>query len=112
MNVEEDGEAERFGIYLSATPPAGAAGVGHKRAAPETLATQKKQKSSNFRGVSWIFRANKWSATCRNIHLGTFTTEEDAALAYNEAAVDARTFKGARLTLNVIPPAGAVPAPV
>jgi len=46
--------------------------------------------SSKFKGVSWWVRDRNWRASIRSdyktIHLGRFTTEEDAALAYDEAA--------------------------
>lgn len=54
--------------------------------------------SSRFKGVSWSQSSQKWAAyICkdgrhgqpRNRNLGTFTVEEDAARAYDEAAVEA-----------------------
>lgn len=49
-------------------------------------------KSSKYKGVTWSKLINKWYARiydsrgiCRN--LGSFTTETEAALAYNEAAL-------------------------
>jgi hypothetical protein len=47
---------------------------------------------SRFKGVSWHKRQKAWVAyICVNYktsHLGTFKTEEDAAIAYNFAALD------------------------
>lgn len=46
--------------------------------------------SSQYRGVCWHKRVEKWGATIKiegNLkHLGYFIDEEEAALAYNEAA--------------------------
>ncbi len=46
--------------------------------------------SSQYKGVGWHKRKKKWTAQIsvnnRLIHLGGFSTEEKAALAYNEAA--------------------------
>lgn len=48
--------------------------------------------SSKYKGVSWDKRRNKWVAQIsiegRAINLGRFTLEEDAAQAYNFAAVE------------------------
>lgn len=60
---------------------------------------QKKQRTSNgnvpssiYKGVSWNKFANKWSASIKldykKKHLGYFLSEEDAAKAYNEAAIE------------------------
>lgn len=47
-------------------------------------------KSSRFKGVSWYKAGELWTAYIRangrQLHLGRFLREEDAALAYNEAA--------------------------
>ena len=45
-----------------------------------------KQKSSRHLGVHWRKDAKKWTAAIKGRHLGYFDKEEDAALAYNEAA--------------------------
>lgn len=48
--------------------------------------------SSKYRGVSWHKRGKKWIASIRvngqHIHLGSFSKETDAALAYDEAAIE------------------------
>lgn len=48
--------------------------------------------SSIYKGVSWHKRKNKWMASARrdgiSKFLGYFSNEEDAARAYNAAAVD------------------------
>lgn len=50
-----------------------------------------KKKSSKFKGVWFFVRAKKWKASIyfnsKNIYLGTFLNEVDAALTYNEAAI-------------------------
>lgn len=47
-------------------------------------------KTSAFKGVSWHKKGNSWRAQIglsnKRIHLGSFATELEAALAYNEAA--------------------------
>jgi len=47
-------------------------------------------KSSKFKGVSWSRKARKWTASIyvngNSKHLGTFSSEMDAALAYDDAA--------------------------
>lgn len=49
-----------------------------------------KVKSSQYKGVNWHDKSNKWRAYIvidkKNIHIGTFSNEEDAATAYNLAA--------------------------
>lgn len=49
--------------------------------------------SSRYKGVVWHRRVAKWQASIkldgRFIYLGVFTSEEEAALAYNAAAFEA-----------------------
>ena len=49
-----------------------------------------KNSSSQYKGVSWDKSTNKWLAQIRinnkQIHLGRFKSETDAAIAYNEKA--------------------------
>lgn len=49
------------------------------------------QYTSQYKGVSWYKRGNKWEATIKHngdtLYLGRFTSEDDAAKAYNEMAV-------------------------
>lgn len=72
---------------------------------------QKKQKTANgeiptsiYKGVSWNKFAKKWSAYIKEDegkkHLGYFFREEDAARAYNDAAIE--TFGKEYSELNVI----------
>lgn len=48
--------------------------------------------SSQYKGVSWQKHRSKWKAGIKvngkNIHLGVFENEEDAAKAYNEKAFE------------------------
>lgn len=49
--------------------------------------------SSRYKGVTWHKANRKWQATIklagRSRYLGCYSTEEDAALAYNAAALEA-----------------------
>ena len=47
------------------------------------------QLSSRFVGVCWHSQLKRWRATFRRKHLGTYSSEEEAANAYNQAAVEA-----------------------
>ena len=51
----------------------------------------RKDNTSGYKGVSWNRRLKKWhSQICyrhKRIHLGYFDDKEDAARAYNEAAI-------------------------
>lgn len=48
--------------------------------------------SSKYKGVCWYKSSSKWSAQIRvnykKIHLGHYDNEEEAALAYNKAALE------------------------
>lgn len=58
--------------------------------------------SSRYKGVAWAGYTNAWRARCNRIHLGYFIDEEDAARAYDQAAV--RMFgEFARLNFPVSP---------
>ena len=46
-----------------------------------------KKKSSIYHGVSWYSRNQKWQARYKQKFLGYFQDEEDAALAYDRAAL-------------------------
>ena len=54
---------------------------------------QKKREGclSQYLGVSWYKRGNKWRAMCRldgkNLYFGCFETEEEAAKAYNDFVI-------------------------
>jgi hypothetical protein len=59
--------------------------------------------TSKYNGVYWYNHLNKWRACItkdrKNIHLGYFTNEEEAALTYNEKAFE---YVGAFAKLNII----------
>jgi hypothetical protein len=50
-----------------------------------------REYTSGFMGVSWHKAANKWRAQINingsRVHIGAFDSEQDAALAYNQAAL-------------------------
>lgn len=46
-----------------------------------------KKCSSKYKGVTLRKDNGKWRASCAGRNLGTFSTEEEAALAYNAAAI-------------------------
>lgn len=48
--------------------------------------TKNRQGSSRFKGVSWHASKQKWAVYCGSEFCGRFLREEDAALAYNQAA--------------------------
>lgn len=53
-------------------------------------APTKRETSSLFRGVSWNTKAGKWRAAVRGRkprHVGSYDSENEAALAYNHAAL-------------------------
>lgn len=60
---------------------------------------------SKYRGVTWCVADKRWSAALRKdgkaYHLGLFSTEERAALAYNEFA---KKIQGEFAQLNDVPP--------
>lgn len=54
--------------------------------------TQTRTKHSKYKGVSWDKSRNKWVAYCKKDgkmnYLGRFNNEEEAALAYNQKALE------------------------
>jgi hypothetical protein len=62
---------------------------------------ESKKGSSQFKGVIWDKRNQKWNAKCQRKYLGLHAEEEDAARAYNVEAARLG------LPLNIIPPARA-----
>jgi len=64
---------------------------------------KKPDATSTYMGVSWKTQIKKWVAQIRidgkNTHIGYFPTELEAALAYNEAAIE---FYGWKAKLNNI----------
>lgn len=61
--------------------------------------------TSNYKGVSWNKFAKKWSSYIKidfeKKHLGYFINEEDAAIAYNKAAIE--NFGKEYAELNILP---------
>ena len=45
------------------------------------------KKSSQYVGVSWVEKWNKWRAILKNKELGSFSTEKEAAEVYNNEAL-------------------------
>lgn len=66
-------------------------------------ATSAKNSTSKYLGVYWYKTRNKWKSEItknrKNICLGYFPTEEDAAFAYNQAAI---IYHGEFANLNII----------
>jgi hypothetical protein len=72
----------------------------------------KKERTSGFKGVSWRKQDKKWRACCwdkalkKDVHLGYFAVEEDAARAYQDHVGRAKE------SINAPdPPAAPAPAP-
>jgi len=85
------GEFARTNVMLGLLPPGDSAAI--RKALRKT--------SSQFKGVSWHRASGKWAAYAGyrpKIHLGLFADEEDAARAYDEAAV---RLHGERAQTNV-----------
>lgn len=65
--------------------------------------TKSSSNQSRFKGVCWHVRLNKWQASIgidyKKISLGYFTLEEDAAKAYNDAAL---RYHGSFASLNCL----------
>lgn len=63
-----------------------------------------RNNTSGYKGVSFHKATGKWQASIRrewrSVHLGVFNTAEEAARAYNEAAID---YHGEFAHVNTIP---------
>lgn len=81
-HINHDGLDNRRRNLRPATP---AQNAQNRRPHPGT--------SSRYKGVGWNRRGRNWTAVInlagRRLYLGHFTNEEDAALAYNAAALEA-----------------------
>lgn len=66
--------------------------------------TSRENSSSKYLGVSWLKARNKWIVQLRKdkklTYIGLFKNESDAALAYNEKAIEVH---GEFANLNLIP---------
>ncbi len=55
------------------------------------MTVNRKNNVSGYKGVHWDRRRNKWSVQIKingsNIYIGSFNSKEQAALAYNQAAI-------------------------
>lgn len=71
-----------------------------KRAQAEIDNPKKRDGSSKFRGVCWCPARKTWRATCCKRHFGRYQSEEEAAAAYNEAAIK---LLGDKAKLNQLP---------
>jgi hypothetical protein len=62
---------------------------------------KRKTGTSRFKGVTWDKREKKWRAQlphkCKNIHVGDFTDELEAAKAYDQTA---KKYRGPFAILN------------
>jgi hypothetical protein len=92
-----------LGLYLSEEDAARAISTFKASLDPKLAGTQRKRGTSEYRGVSWCQKKKKWKVViqhklCRT-YIGHYDTEEDAALAYNEASL---RIKGKEGLLNVI----------
>lgn len=86
-------------VYLGAGQSA--APTGPSQPAPEAESTGPQRTSSLYRGVSWHPQTRRWKAQIKvggkDVNLGRYVTEEEAAQAYDRAALNARQLGGAKL---------------
>ncbi|KAG1671869.1 hypothetical protein FOA52_003436 [Chlamydomonas sp. UWO 241] len=70
--------------------------AGDEQAGGEQAGRAPSDKTSGYRGVCWVMRDTVWEAYLRDLvtkrqqHIGCYTTEEDAARAYDHALVELR----------------------
>lgn len=94
-NVEKELEKQRQSFYRSKK----------QSQIANDLVKGNRQKSSVYRGVSFDKKNNKWKANIKHngkkIHIGLFDTQEQAAIAYNNKAIQ---LKGNLAILNIVVP--------
>lgn len=58
----------------------------NKANSPKYRTTNRRQPTSKYKGVFYDTKYKKYRTRCRNKHIGYYTTEREAAIAYDRAA--------------------------
>ena len=109
MHMRAQGAREAQHAGLSIVRPVGVGAPTFLARAPSVqrrAVVRSQSRSSKYRGVSWHKGNRRWTAQIRwsgkQHHLGSWGNEEDAAKAYDAAAVEHH--RGMRIKLNFPPP--------